>query len=82
MCSVACREHTHMQGILMHAVEAAQVYVQWICTYIQLYLQIMLKYIFTSLKADSHTLRVKPLKSGWGLSEEGFCPISPPPLSH
>lgn len=66
MCSVACREHMRMQGILMHAEEAAQVYVQWICTYIQLYLQIILKCIFTSQKADSHTLQVKPLKSGWG----------------
>lgn len=40
MCGVACREHTHMQGILPRAEEAAQVYVPWICAYIQLYLQV------------------------------------------
>lgn len=40
MCSVACRERTHMQGIFTCAEEAAQVYVAWICAYIQLYLQV------------------------------------------
>lgn len=40
MCGVACREHSHMQGILPCAEKAAQVYVPWICPYIQLYLQV------------------------------------------